>query len=237
MGPLKHRHLLLNGGQAGTLLLSLHGEGSNGSTPVDSSVYARTPSGTTGIVQSTAAKFGSSGMKFDSLNKSLLYSDDGTWDFSNNDFTIRGWVKFRSNTADFQSIVARQKSAAGGTDYSFYLRGSNTGLDASVFIGTTSHGTGSVGSLSVGTWQFLALCRQGSTLRMYIGGTQVSFSSALGSGSVNNPSSTGVKLGMRGFDSSHPLDADLDDWQIIKGACLYPNGTAFTPPTAPLDDW
>lgn len=229
MSATQQALLMTDGGGDPSVLLLLRADTSNGSTPVDDSIYERVPTGVTGIVLDTAAKYGTAGMAFTSLNKYLQYSDDGTWDFGADDFTIQVWCKNRSNTGDFQEIIGRASSYASGSTIAFSFRYSNVSLQFNAYSGGSSYGASGGGSqVGTGTYKHYAVVRQGNVFRIYINGVQVD--SQTHAITINNPSA-GPCIGRRS-NGTHMLDADLDDLQVIKGICLYPDGTTFTPPGA-----
>jgi hypothetical protein len=212
--------------------LLLRANTANGSTPVDDSPNAFVPTGTTGIVQSAAAKYGAAGMDFGT--SSLLdytYTASGPFDFGSGDFTIQGWVNPNSALTDVQCLFnIRKPDGSYVLNITFW-----TGTEAyGIFELFTAGGNFSAtyANVPTGSWMHLAFVRDGNTVRVYKNGVQA-VSATGGSGAMNTGSDT-VRMGGQNLASGNPrrMDAYVDDFQVIKGTCLYPAGTTFTPPGA-----
>ena len=236
-GLLGHRGLLLSAGAAPAVeLLLLRANGANGTTPIDDSSFGHVPAGVTGICQSAAARFGSAGLAFTSYNKHLDYAAvaGDEWEFGSNDFTIQMWCRARSNTGDQQCVfscgVAPFAAADLGIECKWYTGAGGVGL--SVYSGATSYISGAA-AVPVGTWVHLAFVREGQTLRMYLDGVEGAHQTHPTMGAVNSFGGGMARIGTRvSSTGSQQLDADLDDYQVIKGVCLYRGGTTFAVPGA-----
>lgn len=219
---------------ASNQVLLLRANTSNGTVPVDDSSYAHVPSGTTGIVQNTAAKFGAAGMAFTAYNKYLDYAYASEWDFGSGDFTIQMWVKLRSDTGDVQSVFSQGVSPFAAANFGVELRvypAAGGGL--LLFSGGSIYSASIHTNLGTTAFSHVAAVREGQTLRCYVGGVQTNAQTWADMGAVNVITGGATRIGTRiNSTGSQQLDADIDDFQVIKGTCLYPGGTTFTPPGA-----
>ena len=100
-------------------------------------------------------------------------------------------------------------------------------IGGSAFLGTS--GTDGTIALSTGAWTHVALVRQSGVFRLYINGVQDSNQTSVSLATLNC------------FDIGRTQEGSLPDWngyisnfRVIKGTCLYPNGTAFTRPSSLL---
>lgn len=224
--------------QIANVILLLHGEGANNSTTiVDSSLSARTLTAVGDAkISTTRQKAGLASIAFDGSGDRIPVPASTDFDLGSSDFTIEGFVRPRSNTGDFQSIIARQASGATTADYSFYIRYSNTGWNAAIYSGTTGFicNYATPPALDDTAWSYFAFCREGATLRLYIDGVQRNTANI--STNAANTLTSVISLGTRGYDTGHPMSAYLDELRFTKGVCRYPGGTTFTVPTTPFPD-
>jgi hypothetical protein len=168
---------------------------------------------------------------FDGTGDYLTVPDSTAFTLGTNDFTIECWVNFNSITA---SIFAGQAntSALG----SFLLQvGGGAGITCTVYdtgFANTLTITSIVGTIVVGNWYHIAFVRNGNTLRQYINGVQQGTANAAGFTLADSVSNFGVGCG--GSYVSIPMNGYISNFRLVNGTCLYPSGTTFTPPTAPL---
>jgi hypothetical protein len=201
-------------------------DGANGSTTfTDSSSNALAPSSATGSVAISTAqsKYGGASALFPSTGTNYIrYTPQAALQFPG-DFTIELWV-WQSN---FEDRVIGSSSSDGNTQVfrlgeggsgrlSFYLNGTQ------VFFPTAA-------DIAINTWQHLAICRSGSSTRMFVDGVQ--------KGSTNTTWAGTFRMDVIGmfFFSGSPYDnqfrGHIDDLRITKAARYTAN---FTPPTAPF---
>jgi hypothetical protein len=231
---LKHHGLLMAAAaNPGTIVLQLDGAGSNGSTTIlDTSPAARTMTAV-GNAQISTAQFvyGSSSIAFDGSDDQVTAASSSDWDFGSGDFCMEVFVRPRSNTGDFQSMIARASSSA-NADNGFFFRYSNTGWSAALFHGSTIESvTYAPGFPGSNIWKHAAFVREGTLLRIYVDGVQGAVSSAMAGGTTMNNPTAALVLGTRGYDAGHDLHAYLHA-RITKGWARYLGGTTFTPPTS-----
>jgi hypothetical protein len=167
-------------------------------------------------ISTAQSKFGGSSMLFDGTGDWLTTVNSTQLNFGTGDFTVEMWV-YTSNLAAFQTLI---DARASNSTLPWALFIDNTGkpywYDAS---GTQLSST----AISSNTWTHLAVSRSGSTLRMFLGGTQV-FSGT----NTNSQNSTGVFYIGRNFDNNALYIGYIDDLRITKGVARYTAN--FTPP-------
>ena len=77
------------------------------------------------------------------------------------------------------------------------------------------------------------MVRDGATMRLYINGVQDGTNATLSTSSIVD--STGsFSVGRTGDYNGLYFNGYVSNVSVIKGTCLYPNGTSFTPSTTPL---
>ena len=171
------------------------------------------------IVTSTR-KYGTGSMYFDGTGDviSLLSSDMLT--IGTGDFTVEAWINPGSQPGAYGTIVGA--AAAGGM--ALTLRGAGT----SSGIGLNPYGSGDIFNYSYtftqGTWVHIAVTRSGTSLRIFINGTQLS-------STVTNSTNWGAITRIGAIDSggSQNFLGYIDDLRITKGYARYTAN--FTPPT------
>jgi hypothetical protein len=171
------------------------------------------------------AKVGSSSMYFDGSGDSLTIADSADFDFGTGDVTIEMWINSSNGAAD--RMISR-----GSHPTEWFLRSDSTAGEAwKCNIGGTVYNmnTGS-NEWADGSWHHVAVCRDGSTLRLYVDGIQKD-SQACGTGTWNASAGQLVAIGTgANAGSTEYYTGFLDEIRISKN-CRYPSGTTFTPST------
>ena len=198
--------------------LLLRGDGPDGSTNiVDSSSYEHAVSVYGDAQVDTAFKrYGTGSLLFDGTGDYLITADHPSLDFDTGAFTIEFW--FYTNKTTRQDPLSRYQSPHGWgiglsvsqtRDVLFYRYNS-------IVVSTPQN------SWSVNTWTHVAVVRSGTTLRIYVDGSE------LASGTeVNSLNATiGVHVGIAA-NLTLPCDAHLDNIRITKGVARYTSN--FTP--------
>lgn len=143
------------------------------------------------------------------------------------DFTVESWVY--------------PTSTASGT--AFFING-DTSTYAAVRVGTQSNqiyllmatttgawavSSGLVGSAPINTWNHVAVSRSGTSVKLFLNGTQVgtsyTVSGSLLAGAINT-------IGAYTVTPFEYFNGYISNARIVRGSALYT--TNFTPPTAPL---
>ena len=200
--------------------LLLHMDGSNGSTTFtdsSSNAFAVTAFGNAQVT-TTDPKFGTGALTLDGTGDYLTVAADADFQFGTGDFTVECWVYVNS---------------VGNTGL-FTFGGTGSGLAVNLYSGawnltTSGAGGAALGAVTTGAWQHLAVTRSGSSLRMFIDGTQI------GSTLSNSTdlSDNALKIGYY-YDTSYTINARVDEFRVTKGVARYTAN--FTPPTAAFPD-
>ena len=215
------------GGGGGTdpdfanVVLLLHGDGANnGTTFTDSSAYARSVTvGSGSVTSTTQTKFGSASLSFPTSSNYATCADAAELRMGTSDFTIEAWFY-----------------PSGGSYPAFYAKGFNSSDGLQFFVGNSNcafraNGTTDLNAVGISNsaWSHVAFCRQGTTRRIYINGSQAASDTL----SFDNSSTSTLELGAIPTSASgFRYTGYIDDLRVTKGVCRYPNGTTFTPPTA-----
>jgi len=163
-----------------------------------------------------------SSVKFDGAGDYLSIPSDPIFNLGNTNFTIEAWINPSSFTNGF-SIVSRYNYFSGSaTGYTFrfvnsttirFIRGNDLILD-----GTTSVPTGS--------WVYVAAVRDGTTLTLYVSGSQVAQATGI---STFSDATTPLQIGRTNL-LTDDANGYIQDLRITKGVAR----TVTTIPTAPF---
>jgi hypothetical protein len=173
-------------------------------------------------------KFGTGAMKFGAGDYLSIPVSTPGLQFGAGNFTVEAWV-YLSSASTSQVVLCGQSnnSTAAGSSFVFHVGGAST---SDLYIGS---GSGFVASPvpTINTWAHVAWVRNGTNFTSYLNGTQVSQTTALGTGAVNVGATTFTnQIGARGNGANNQLGGYIDDLRVTKGVARYT--AAFTPPTA-----
>lgn len=206
------------------VVLSLNMNGTNGSTTFTDSKSGLVPTvyGNTQISSSTSPFAGGSSGYFDGSGDYLSYASSSTWDLSG-DFCIECWVK---SDVSFTSLKYIFNRANGTTDANAYCLFVNNSTPGRVTFAMNANEGGqyaleSTTNLIAGTWYHIAVTRSGSTMRLFINGSQEDTFTSTTNLNVAVPFIIGGNYNWQG---------NIDDFRITKGAARYTYN--FTPPTS-----
>ena len=202
--------------------LLLHGDAS---PLVDSSGTPKTITAFGNAAYSTAqSKFGSGSIALDGNGDYLSTPANAAFNFGAGSFTIEAWVYVLSNSNDWFLVSS---SGTGGlffgyrvTSFSYWGFG-RTGVAWDGNFG---------GSPPAPGWNHVALCRNGSSIRLFLNGTQLG--STLTNSTSYDVSTTTLTVGSQG--ANFYMHGYIDELRITKGVARYTAN--FTPPTAPFPD-
>jgi hypothetical protein len=194
-------------------------------------------------IDTTTKKYGTGSMKFDGTGDYLTVPNNPAFSFGTGDFTIECWVYIAGNSSPdgggnrtaglFSAYAASGVVSRGytfeiegnasttGTGLSFY--NNNSGTQISLIATTT---------ISQGTWHHVAVCRSGTTTRLFLNGSSVA-SGTLSNQNVN--SDYPITIGRLGYASFlQEFNGYIDDLRITKGVARYTSN--FTAPTSAFPD-
>ena len=212
---------------AGSVFLS-HFDGSDGSsTFTDEYANTVTPSGNATLT-TAVKKFGTASARLcdscasfggDASADKLTVTSHADFAFGTGDFTIEFWANRTSATSDNLVTFA-------GQNWNVYYTQSGTSLR--FFDGAADRITG--GSLS-GGWHHIALTRSGTSVRLFIDGTQTG--STYTDSGPTNLTQAAVLVGHYPASATYH-DGYMRDLRITKGVARYTGN--FTAPTAQFAD-
>jgi hypothetical protein len=221
-------------------VLLLHGDGTNGAqnnTFIDSSTNNFTITRNGNTTQGTFSPFskpdGRWGNYFDGTGDTLSLADNAAFTLGSGDFTIECWI-YNGTTGGDRWIAAQNDSAGNVSSRSFAIyKTSGNKFAGQVGSSSTPYVATSSADLPLNQWVHVAFVRDGNTTRNYINGVQDGTANVTGV-TVNN-SANQLVIGSLGESSaSSRWEGYISNFRQVVGTCLYPGGTTFTPPTAPL---
>jgi hypothetical protein len=174
-------------------------------------------------ISTTRSKFGGSSMYFDQSSW-LTFLGGPNLAFGTGNYTVEAWVNFASITASDLQVIFMSGGTGGNN---FYLSAKRT--DLNVGTGTTFIST-QLTTFSANTWYHVAACRSGTTLRLFVNGTQIGSSVT---DSTNWISSGLGRVGSNEF-GTQPVFGYIQDLRITKGYARYTAN--FTPQTSQWQD-
>lgn len=209
------------------------GTGGNGGSGVVIISYPDIyPAATSTTGSPTVSNSGMGAISFSGSSQYIQYADNAAFDVGSGDFTIEAWVY---RTSSGRMFICGQSDSAGSNasqSFGFQINASNQ-LDGYIVSGTTFYNATAATTFPSSTWTHVALTRDGNTLRLYSGGTQVGTGNV--SGITANNSSNRLGIGSAGeYVAALLWNGYITNFRIVKGTCLYPSGTTFTPSTTPL---
>ena len=144
------------------------------------------------------------------------------------DFTIECWM-FGGSSVSTGTLIGQNDNS--GVAPSFQISRGATGIiNATIYIANTPYQVTSSTSSST-AWNHVAFVRNSNNIRVYLNGVQNNAALAV-VGSVDLATGS-VGVGRWG-DSGSQFTGYISNARMVIGTCLYPSGTTFTPPTAPL---
>lgn len=194
----------------------LHFDGANGSSTItDEKGNSFTPYN--GAALSTAQKkFGASSLLLNGSTQYVGSPNAAAWEFGAGDFTLEGWIRPAATITTRQEIFGRFSA------YGWGLQVVDSGA-LRAFVANSTSGTVIVGPgstvVSPGEWHHVALCRSGSTLRIFLDGMLQAFATI--SGPIESTPAT-LYLGVDPSTvSTRYFNGNFDEFRITKGVARY----------------
>ena len=174
---------------------------------------------------------------FDGTGDYLTVPDNAAFTLGTNAFTFECWINISNPAGSDRYIAGQCNSAQSSASTAFGLYVSSGVVNFESYSGATyiSFGT-AAGQVVANTWVHLAWARDTgtNTLRIYVNGVQQATLAIAGATALNDSSSL-LALGQNGEAAfTQGLAGYISNFRLVNGTCLYPSGTTFTPPTAPL---
>lgn len=167
-------------------------------------------------ISTVQSKWGGSSMVFNGTNSNLQLPSTPTFAMGGGDWTVEMWL-YPNNVATLQGLLSFGVGA-----WRFFLN--NSGLwflnGASSIVQTAQS------IVTTGQWYHVAVCRSGSSVRIFLNGTQI--------GSTGTDTSTyAAGIAYVGSEAAGSyLNGYIDDLRVTRGIARYT--TTFTPPTSQL---
>jgi hypothetical protein len=175
-------------------------------------------------VSTSVVKYGGGSMVFDGSGDYLLSPSDPIYDFPAN-FTIEMWLNLANVASDWQTIISRAYTVAGG----WRLYKTTSANELRWYVGSSLVVTTTQGHLSNNTWAHVAVVRNNGVATVYING--VSRGSASNATNLT-PGNYAIEIGGGVQGGSYPMTGYISDLRITNGRARYTAN--FTPPTAKL---
>ena len=176
-------------------------------------------------ISTTQSKFGGSSMAFDGTGDYLSVNggpgSNQRVGFGTSDFTIECWVYCTISGASNNGIYDCRYSASATGPTLYYIPSSGVIM----FYNGANQITGS--TLTINTWNHIALVRYSGVTKLYINGVQ-SGSSYTDTNNYTSGVNTGIVGGF--YDGSASWNGYIDDFRITRGIARYTSN--FTPPTS-----
>jgi len=207
----------------------LHFDGANNGT-VFTDVYANTWSVGAGspVTETTQVKFGTAGF---SAGAGFITSASAPFVLGSGDFTIEIQV-YPTSVASFYGIYAKRAGSGISTSASLNIDTGGGGRIHAGLSNTTSPSTWAVdlfsGTITLNTWQHVALTRLGTTFTLWLNG--VSQQTGTLAGALSD-TGVGPVIGALAQDNTIPFVGFLDEFRFSNVARYTAN---FTPPSAPF---
>jgi hypothetical protein len=178
-------------------------------------------------LSTAVSKYGGSSLFFNGTTDYLFTPHSPSIDIGGGNFTVECWI-YSTNISglQYQNIFSK-KITTGTTNvgYSFSIKMNGS---VAVWNGSTEAATTGI-TLASNTWYHLAWVISGSTLRIFVNGTQY-FSGTYSTSANTHPVTVGC--GSYGGVFNDFVAGYIDDLRVTKGAARYTAN--FTPPTAAL---
>jgi len=209
--------------------LLLNGNGTNGSTTfTDSSSYGHTVTANGNAqISTTQSKFGGASMYFDGSGDYLTLTNDASFVFGTGDFTVEMWV-YHTSQDSLKIYYDGRPPSTNGAYVALYKTSQNK---LALYVNTANRIVGTT-SILQNAWYHIAVCRQGSSTKLFLNGIQEG-STFTDTTNYLNGTSRPI-IGADGFNpsASSQMQGYIDDLRITKGVARYTSN--FTPPTAQL---
>jgi len=203
------------------VVLAMHMDGANNSTTfTDLKGHSVTPYGNAKI-STTQSKFGGSSAYFDGGGDYLSIPHSTDWDIYQTPFTIELFVLTNLSNAR-QSLVDHRNNGSG--NWELHITSTN---QIRFYYTTTASTLLSSLTITIGTFNHIALTFDGTTHRIFINGVLDNSSIMDQTANISNPLNIGSSI-------SHFLNGYIDDLRITKGVARYTSN--FTPPTQSFPD-
>lgn len=203
----------------------LHFNGTDGSTTFTDQTGKTWSASGNAQLDTAQQKFGSASALFDGAGDFISTSNSSDFDFGSGNFTIEFFI--RANALTTAAVLGKRLTTNFGP-FAILLNTSRI----ECYFSTSGSGWNQINSptISTGTWYHVAAVRDGTSMRLFLNGTQVTPITLTGSLMTNT---AGVYLGSNS-GGTQSFNGWIDELRITKGVARYTAN--FTPPTAEFPD-
>ena len=170
-------------------------------------------------ISTTQSKFGGSSLYFDGTGDRLNAISSPNFGYGTGDFTIEFWA-YPTSASGVQVFIDQRNGTVTSAVPTVYTSSGTIYY----FVSGSNRITGSL--LSLNQWSHVAICRSGTSTKLFINGTQSGSTFTDSTNYLNAP----VRIG-DGNDGAgpYPYSGYIDDLRITKGYARYTSN--FTAPT------
>jgi hypothetical protein len=209
-------------------LLMLGNDVNNSTNFLDSSPNPKAPTRVgSPVISTTQSKFGGSSMYFPNTANSggnLIHFTSSEFAVGTGNFTAEAWVYPTAFSAYNNVCGTRNTSGNNATGYNLFI----VGTGELCVYSDGFYAMSPAGTITLNTWQHIAVCRNGGTTRTFKNGTQVGTTTTFD----KNLTNTNLSVGSYNGDNSQPFCGYIDDLRITNIARY--TTSSFTAPTAQL---
>jgi hypothetical protein len=157
---------------------------------------------------------------FDGTGDYLSCASNAAFAFGTGDFTVEAWVYVSTVATASQAVIDTRASGPSTTGFYFGLSSATIQIFSSGVINLTG------GTIVPSAWTHVAVTRSGTTVRLFVNGTQVN-STTNSTNWTDNNMLVGVAVGL-----VTPITGYISNLRVVKGTAVYTAN--FTPSAAPL---
>ena len=214
--------------------LNLHGNGTNGAqnnTFLDGSTNALSITRNGNTTQGSFSPYGANWSNyFNGSTDYLSIANNAALQMGSSDFTYECWLYPTSIPNAYQSFISKRA----GAGYAGVLLALKSTGKYSILVANSVSSWGIVDettiSVTLNTWQHLAVVRSGSSFYVYLNGTRLINTSI--AFSVYDDTSAQC-IGVGDTSAIQPYFGYISNVRIVKGTAVY-TSASFTPSTTPL---
>jgi len=182
-------------------------------------------------ISTSVKKYGSGSMYFDGSGDGLLIPASNTATFGTGDYTVEAWVQLTNNAGQYYPPVFALSTADNNASIPFAIFWGDNGYGYRLAVKFGSLGDQFISAYTqtsfLNTWRHIAVCRSGTTARVFVDGVQA----ASYTDSHNYSGAYRIRCGQNVNEyASFYLNGYIDDLRITRGYARYTSN--FTPPGA-----
>ena len=180
-------------------------------------------------ISTSVKKYGSGSLKFDGSGDGLLIPANRNATFGTGDYTVEAWVQLTNNAGQYYPNVVTLTTADNNASSPFAIFYGDGGYGYQLGVSFGSLGGQFIPAYTqtsfLNTWRHIAVCRSGTTARVFVDGVQA----ASVTDSYNYSGAYRIRCGYNVNEyGGFYLNGYIDDLRITRGYARYTSN--FTPP-------